>query len=121
MSNHIHLIVSHDESRLPDIFRDLKSFTAKQIIEAVESNSQESRKDWLLYLFKFFANKSGQNSEYQFWQKTSHPVELISAEVFDQKVDYIHQNPVKAMLVNDETAFVYSSANPDSPFTVDAS
>ncbi|WP_224746329.1 transposase [Mucilaginibacter glaciei] len=56
MSSHVHLIISHEESRLPDILRDLKSFTAKQIIAAIESNPQESRRDWLLYLFKFFAN-----------------------------------------------------------------
>ena len=121
MSSHVHLIISHEESRLPDILRDLKSFTAKQIIAAIESNPQESRRDWMLHMFKFFANQKAQNSEYQFWQKTSFPIELITAAVFDQKVDYIHQNPVKAMLVNDETAFVYSSANPDSPFVVDES
>jgi putative transposase len=121
MSSHIHLIVSNDESRLPDIIRDLKSYTAKEIITAIKSSLIESRKDWLLYLFKFFANNTSQNSEYQFWQKTSYPVELIKVGVFDQKVNYIHQNPVKALLVNDESAYVYSSANPDSPFVVDES
>jgi putative transposase len=121
MSSHIHLIVSHNDSRLPDIIRDFKSYTAKQTIESIRNNPQESRKEWLLYLFKFFANNTGQNSEYQFWQKTSHPIELITAAVFDQKMDYIHQNPVKAMIVNDETCYVYSSANPDSPFIVDES
>jgi putative transposase len=121
MSSHVHLIASHDEGKLPAIIRDLKSYTAKRIIELIENNPQESRKEWLLYLFKFFANNISQNSKYQFWQKTSYPVELITAEVFDQKVDYIHQNPVKAMLINDETCYVYSSANPDSPFVVDES
>jgi REP element-mobilizing transposase RayT len=121
MSNHIHLIAAHDDGKLPDIIRDLKSYTAKRIIEMISNNLQESRKEWLLYLFKFFANNSSQNSEYQFWQKTSFPIELYTPEVFDQKVDYIHQNPVKAMHVNDETAYVCSSANPDSPFVVDES
>lgn len=121
MSSHIHLIVSHDNSKLPDVIRDFKSYTAKRFIELIQNHPQESRKEWLLHLFKFFANNTGQNSEYQFWQKTSFPVELITAEVFDQKVNYIHQNPVKAMLVNDETSYVYSSANPDSLFVVDES
>lgn len=121
MSSHIHLIVAHDNNKLPDIIRDLKSYTAKRFIELITSNLQESRKEWLLYLFKFFANNSSQNSNYQFWQKTSFPVELITAGVFDQKMDYIHQNPVKAMHVTDEISYVYSSANPDSPFIVDES
>ncbi|MFA6084120.1 transposase [Mucilaginibacter sp.] len=121
MSSHVHMIVSHNNGKLPDIIRDFKSYTAKRLIELVENHPQESRKEWLIYLFKFFANNSGQNSEYQFWQKTSFPVELITAEIFDQKVNYTHQNPVKAMVVNDETCYVYSSANPDSPLLVDES
>ncbi|MBB5396212.1 transposase [Mucilaginibacter sp. AK015] len=119
MSNHIHLIAAHYDGKLPAVIRDLKSYTAKRIIEMISDNLQESRKEWMLYMFRFFANNTSQNSQYQFWQKTSYPIELFTNEVFDQKVDYIHQNPVKAMLVNDETAYVYSSANPDSPFIVD--
>ncbi|WP_428330484.1 REP-associated tyrosine transposase [Mucilaginibacter sp.] len=121
MSSHIHLIVASDDSNLSAIIRDLKSFTAKRVITMIAENPQESRKEWLLYLFKFFAKYHHQNKEYQFWQKTNHPIELISASVFDQKVDYIHNNPVKAMLVNEATAYVYSSANPDSPLKVDES
>jgi len=119
MSSHIHLIVANDDNKLPDILRDFKSYTAKRIMAMIEDSPTESRKDWLLYLFKFFAKNSIQNKEYQFWQKTSHPIELISNAVFDQKVNYIHQNPVTVMLVNDAGSFVYSSANPDSPLEMD--
>nr|WP_202985398.1 transposase [Mucilaginibacter inviolabilis] len=121
MSNHIHLIVGCEEAKLPQIFRDLKSYTAKRLIEMISNDPGETRKEWLLYLFRYFANSTLQNKEYQFWQKTNHPTELITASVFDQKVDYIHHNPVQSMTVNDQTAFVYSSANPDSTFKVDES
>jgi putative transposase len=121
MSSHIHIIVANENDNLPSIIRDLKSYTAKRIIELITNNPQESRKEWLLYLFKYYANNNAQNSEYQFWQKTNHPIELYTAEVFDQKQDYIHRNPVETMLVNDECSYVYSSANPDSPFVVDES
>jgi putative transposase len=90
MSSHIHLIVSCDEAKLPQIIRDLKSYTAKRLIEMISINRGESRKEWLLYLFRYFANNSLQNKDYQFWQKTNHPTELITIQVFDQKVDYIH-------------------------------
>lgn len=119
MSSHIHLIAAHNDGRLPDILRDFKSYTAKRIIEMISKNPSESRKEWLLYLFEYFAKNSIQNKDYQFWQKTNYPTELITNAVFDQKMDYIHSNPVTAMLVNDEACFVYSSANPDSPFKVD--
>ena len=119
MSSHIHLILAHDNAKTPDIIRDLKSYTAKRIIELIENNPTESRKEWMLHLFKYYAKFQKQNSVYQFWQKTSHPIELFTPAVFDQKVNYIHKNPVKAMLVNDECSYVYSSANPDSLFKVD--
>lgn len=121
MSNHIHLVVSQDQGKLPSVLRDFKSYTAKRIIDMIQANPTESRQDWMLHLFKYFARYGNQNSTYQFWQKTSHPVELHSNHVFDQKVNYIHYNPVKAMLVNDQARYVYSSANPESPFKVDES
>jgi putative transposase len=121
MSSHIHLIAASEKDNLPAIIRDLKSYTAKRIIEMITTNPQESRKEWLLYLFRFYAKHNTQNSEYQFWQKTNHPIELYTNQVFDQKMDYIHHNPVEAMLVNDRCSYVYSSANPDSPFKVDES
>ncbi|MCJ8211703.1 transposase [Mucilaginibacter sp. RS28] len=120
MSSHIHLIISHDESKLPSVLRDFKSFTAKRILELV-NDVQESRREWLLYLFRYFANNKKQNSEHVFWQKTSYSIELITPLVFDQKLDYIHHNPVKAMVVSEATSYVYSSANPDSPLIVDES
>ncbi|MDN5283740.1 MAG: transposase [Mucilaginibacter sp.] len=122
MSSHIHLIVGCDEeAKLPQILRDLKSYTAKRLIEMISNSPGESRREWLLYLFKYFANNSLQNKDHQFWQKTSHPTELITANIFDQKVDYIHNNPLQSMTVNELTSYVYSSANPDSIFKVDES
>ncbi|PTR00948.1 REP element-mobilizing transposase RayT [Mucilaginibacter yixingensis] len=119
MSNHIHLIVQQEDSRLADVLRDFKSYTAKRIIEMIINNPSESRTEWMIHLFKYHANMSGQNSEFQFWQKTGHPVELLTEEVFAQKMNYIHQNPVEAMLVNDAGSYVFSSANPDSPLKMD--
>ena len=52
MSNHLHAIVSSDKLPLSDVIRDFKKFTSKQIIEQV-TNSNESRKEWLLKKFAF--------------------------------------------------------------------
>jgi REP element-mobilizing transposase RayT len=119
MSSHIHLIVSADDIKLPGIIRDLKSYTAKRLLKLISENPKESRKEWILYQFRYFASSTQQNSEHQFWQKTNHPIELLTAKMFDQKMDYIHDNPVEAMIVSDATAYVHSSANPDSAFKVD--
>ena len=40
-----------------------------------------------------------QNEEYQFWQNGNHPIELWSNEMIQQKINYIHNNPVKQGVV----------------------
>jgi hypothetical protein len=82
------------------------------------TNPQESRKEWLLYLFKYFAKASKQYSENHFWQYTVHPILLYSNEVIAQKINYIHQNPVRAGLVNEPENYIYSSANKNSVLKV---
>ena len=52
MSNHVHLVVSAKNSDTSDILRDFKKFTSKQIIKAIEEHPGESRKDWMLKIFK---------------------------------------------------------------------
>jgi REP element-mobilizing transposase RayT len=56
MSNHIHLLIRSQEARLSDTIREFKSFTAKKILEAINTES-ESRKEWMLNLFAFSAKQ----------------------------------------------------------------
>ncbi|MBL0048274.1 MAG: transposase [Bacteroidetes bacterium] len=120
MSNHLHLIVNREsEKNLTELLGRFKSFTAKEILKSIASTSEESRKEWLLYLFAFFAKKNKQYHKYHFWQYTNYPVLLDSTAIIEQKINYIHENPVKAGKVTDESYYVYSSANPDGPILID--
>ena len=104
MTNHIHLIIrAKDGCILQDILRDFKKFTSKAIIQAISENPIESRKEWLLRGFKT-------DSGNRFWQEVNHPIELWTNEVIDEKMNYIHNNPVKAGFVYREQDFLYSSA-----------
>ena len=114
MSNHIHLIVRRDEGLLSDWLRDFKSYTAKKLIYEIENNPNEKRRDWLLYLFKYYAKFKSQNEIYTFWQKTSYPIELTNNFLFNQKRDYIHNNPVRAGIVMNPSDYIWSSANENS-------
>ncbi len=112
MSNHLHLIISKNENakqKLADVIRDFKKYTAMQLIKAISENPQESRKEWLLWMFKRAGNKNSQNTVYQFWQQHNQPLEL-EGEWIEQKMDYIHNNPVKAGWVNEVHEYYYSSA-----------
>jgi REP element-mobilizing transposase RayT len=115
MPSHIHLVVRRNEGLLSDWLRDFKSYTAKLIIKEIENGGFESRKEWLLHLFKYNAKFQAQNSKYMFWQKSNHPTDLFTEKVIQQKIDYIHQNPVVANIVTEESYYYYSSANPLSP------
>jgi putative transposase len=110
MSNHVHLITSAVNEDLPDILRDLKKFTSKQIIAAIEKNEHESRREWMLDLFKNKAAHSSHNKNYQFWRQDNQPKECFSPAFTVQKLNYIHNNPVEAGLVNKPEDYVYSSA-----------
>jgi putative transposase len=102
MSSHIHLTARQKNGKLNDRLRDFKSYTAKKLLKAIDKNESESRKEWMLYMFKFFANNLKQNKEHMFWQKTSYPTELNSRGIFEQKRNYIHNNPLSAGIVSDE-------------------
>jgi putative transposase len=96
MTNHLHMICNCVDGDLTGLLGRFKSFTSKELLKAIENNAQESRKEWLLHQFAFFAKTNKQYSKYHLWQYTIHPVSLYSPEVIRQKRDYIHQNPVRA-------------------------
>ncbi len=110
MSNHIHLIIQSDNSKLSDLIRDFKKFTAKTILHKVETES-ESRADWMLKRFEFACKSHSRNEKYQFWQYGNHPEEIFSEKFFWSKLDYIHLNPVRAGIVAKASHYMYSSAS----------
>lgn len=111
MSNHVHMILAaRGDQRLQDIIRDLKKFTSVKITRAIKNNPQESRKAWMRWMFARAGQKNSNNRHYQFWQQHNHPIELFSARVARQKLNYIHHNPVKAGIVLSPEEYWYSSA-----------
>ena len=111
MSNHVHLIGSAQQgAKLENIVRDHKKFTAQTLLRTIDQNPQESRKSWLMWLFKSAGEANSNNKHFQFWQQDNHPIVLITREMLFQKLEYIHQNPVRAGLVWSPEQYVYSSA-----------
>ncbi len=111
MTNHMHLIfrsVYHDPANL---LGDFKRFTSKKLVKAINENFTESRKEFLLSQFKEAALSSSNVSKYQFWRHDNKPVELWSNAVIQEKINYIHNNPVEAGLVYNPEDYVYSSAS----------
>ncbi len=110
MSNHIHLVISAKNDDTSDILRDFKKFTSKQIIKAISENKHESRKEWMLRIFEEQGKKNIRNSMYQFWRQDNQPKELFSTGFTWQKMNYMHNNPVEAGIVEKAEDYFYSCA-----------
>ena len=110
MSNHVHLIAAAaGEKNLSDILRDFKGFTSRQIIAAIQEEN-ESRKQWLLHRFSYSAKTDPKVRHFKFWQDGNEAKEISSNNFLQQKLDYIHQNPVRAEIVAEPEHYLYSSA-----------
>lgn len=110
MSNHIHLLAAaSDEFRLSDIIRDFKKFTSKQIVSAIQ-NETESRREWMLHRFEYAGKYKANVKDFKFWQDGNHAIECYNADFSRQKLQYIHQNPVRALIVEEAEDYVFSSA-----------
>jgi putative transposase len=110
MPSHLHLIArAGGEISLSDILRDFKKFTSKAIIKQI-LDEPESRRIWMLEYFR----KAGENlkgiKEYKFWQDGNHAEEISSNSYFDQKLEYIHNNPVEELFVERPEDYLFSSA-----------
>lgn len=110
MSNHIHLIARAQNGNLSDILRDFKKFTSGTITRQIENNAEESRKGWLLWLFKQAGRNNNRNDKYQFWQQDNRPIQLETVSFTLNKLEYLHNNPVKAGLVEKPEDYLLSSA-----------
>ena len=105
MLNHLHLVASAED--MIDFVRDFKKFTSKEIqknLLATEAN-----------VLQLFATDDG----YEFWQESNMPKLIESEDFFNQKVEYIHHNPVRKQYVKNPEDWIWSSANPESRIPVD--
>lgn len=110
MSNHIHLVCQTEEPfLLTDFIRDFKKHTAKTIIRKI-ATEPESRRDWMLEHFRQADKYDKRISEYKFWQEGYHAILLDSNELIDQRINYVHMNPVRSLIVEKPEDYLYSSA-----------
>jgi REP element-mobilizing transposase RayT len=109
MSNHIHLIAQNNDGKLSENIRDIKKFTSVKILETIQ-NIEESRKLWMLDRFKLNALHSKVNKYYKVWTHENHAIHLYSNKFISSKIEYIHNNPVRAGYVSRPEDYLYSSA-----------
>ena len=110
MPSHVHLIFSAKNNNPAIILGKLKEFTSKQLSKDILENSQESRKEWLMNAFSYAVRHNNNNEHFQFWQQDFHPIALTNEDIYRQKMEYLHNNPVKEGIVWQPQDYKYSSA-----------
>jgi putative transposase len=102
MSNHVHII-----------WQPLQQYTLTQIQMSFMTQTAKAIKKKLALenpdiLEQLRVNKYDRT--YQIWKREPLSIELFTEKAFMQKLEYIHENPVTAALVNFAEEYKYSSA-----------
>jgi REP element-mobilizing transposase RayT len=115
MPNHFHSVCSHSDGDIPSVMRDLKRHTSKLIAGYPELHNRNA---WI----SFFQSQTREGLT--IWMEGYHPEQIRTEGFFSQKMDYVHNNPVRAGFVRNPSewkyssaAFYYADAEPEVPVT----
>ena len=119
MPDHLHLIT--DRPREPSVvLQFIKGIVSRRVLGYLKEMKYDAS------LKKLEHQDWKRNHRYSLWQHDSDVFSIISEATFMQKVNYVHQNPVRAGLVEGAEAYRWSSArfwsnrpNEDEPLKVD--
>ena len=111
LPSHVHLIFRDKNNDPSKLLKEIKTFTSKNLQALIIDKPQESRMEWLIWMMEKAGSKNSNVKYRQLWQQNNKPIELWSNEVIQQKIDYIHNNPVESGFVSEPNHWKYSSAN----------
>jgi putative transposase len=103
MLDHLHLLTNRPSTN-SDRLRVSKGLTAHRLIEYLKENNH------LISLRKLQHQTRDRDYKYSLWQTEKNVFETFSEKMFMEKLNYIHQNPVRAGLVERATDYRWSSA-----------
>jgi len=104
LENHLHLVAQ--AQRLDKCVESFKSYTARKIIDTLRANHVER----ILTRLRFAKKAHKTDREYQFWQEGTHAELIMGEDMMRQKLEYIHNNPVKRGYIARPEHWRYSSA-----------
>ena len=87
MPNHIHVIWQVSDGYKPEqVQQSFLKYTAQQIKFDLQKNDPELLQQFMV---------DAADREYQFWERNAHSINLFTDKVFEQKFNYIHDNPIQ--------------------------
>lgn len=104
MENHVHMIAGAPD--VSSVVQSFKGFTAREIVRLAEAEGRRP----LLNQFAMHKKRYKSASQHQVWQEGAHPQLIQGDEMLNQKMVYIHDNPVRRGYVDAPEHWRYSSA-----------
>ena len=104
LENHLHMVASSND--IAKSIKKFKSFTAKELLTLLKKKNVKTILDQLAFYKK--AHKT--DTEYQVWQEGMHPQLIQNEQIMIEKIEYIHNNPLKRGYVDEAKHWRYSSA-----------
>ena len=105
MPNHLHMIAASES--LHANIRNFKRFTSNRIHQLLLADHRVTYLDWLRRAAQNAARSRG---AFSFWSPGFHPQVIRRRSVFEQKLRYLHENPMREGLVATPEAWRFSSA-----------
>jgi REP element-mobilizing transposase RayT len=112
MSGHLHLIIRTAKGMGPAYFeRDFKKYTTPEIIKAIEME-MDLRRGWMMQRFEDFSKSLKRIEKFLLWQSCSSPlhIECDQPRLLLERIDHIHENPVRELIVDLPEYYLFSSA-----------
>jgi len=103
MWDHLHLLTSLN-STTANVLRVLKGITARRVIDRLKEKEHFSS------LAKLQHQERSRNYKHSLWQTERNVLPVFSEGMFMEKLNYIHQNPVRAGLTDRAEDYRWSSA-----------
>ena len=104
LENHLHLVASSDD--IAHSMRKFKAHTAKEILNLLQKENVKT----ILEQLAFYKKSHKKDTTYQLWQEGFQPKQILSEKMMREKIEYIHNNPIKRGYVDEATHWRYSSA-----------
>lgn len=112
MSSHLHLLIGTRQDNGPAYFeRDFKKYTTPALIKAIDMEA-DLRREWMLQRFEDYSKSLKRLEKMSLWQGCSSPLHIDTSQpgLLLDRIELIHENPVKEKVVDTPEMYLYSSA-----------
>lgn len=104
LENHLHMIIQSNE--ITKSMKKFKAHTAKEILQLLQKNNVIT----ILEQLAFYKKAHKKDTTYQLWQEGIQPKQIVDDKMMMDRINYIHNNPVKRGYIDDAKHWRYSSA-----------